>query len=210
MPPAGDRANFVISGTFVAVGTSQPFYAYGPFNVAMWGSNNTTLTVSSNGATTGAVTSATGLVNGMTINSTLVPPGTRFTISSTTATWQLPVGYTTANVFAGADTAALFTPTVFSGTIAVERSFDGGSTWLVVGIGGNGFGAIYTGANQATLNPLAPSGFVTPVDISLGEPEAGMLYRLNCLVYASGTINYRMSGTGAAATVWTPFQGVPR
>ncbi len=198
VPAVGDRANFVIGGTFTAIGVSQPIYAYGTFNCVIWGSTNTTLTIASAVATTGTVASGTGLVNGQTIKSTLVPPGTTFTISATTVTFVLPPGFTSANILAGADAGALFMTTACAGTVDVERSFDGGSTWLMCNIGGLGAGATYVLGSQATA-PIA-----TPISFVIGEPEAGMLYRLNCLAYTSGTINYRISGTGAAAMAWAP------
>lgn len=71
-------------------------------------------------------------------------------------------------------------------TVRLERSFDGGVTWIVCGIGGAGQQAIWNTANQ-------------DVSLVVGEPERGVLYRLNCTVFASGPVNYRMSTTGAAA-----------
>ena len=86
----------------------------------------------------------------------------------------------------GADSAATFTGAgvVWSGKVNIERSFDGGSTWIVVNVGGGGDIAQFR------------SG---PVSLSFGEPERGVLYRLNCIAYTSGTINYRLSVSGAAA-----------
>jgi len=71
------------------------------------------------------------------------------------------------------------------GTVRLERSFDGGTTWIVCGIGGAGQQAIWN----------------TGTDISavIGEPEKGVLYRLNCTAWTSGTINWRFSTNGAAA-----------
>ncbi len=192
VPPAGDRANFVITGTFTAIGVSQPFYVYGSANLALWGSTNTTLTIASAGATTGTVASATGLVNGQSIKSTLVPPGTTFTISATTATFVLPPGFTAANILAGTDANAVFMTTACAGTVNLERSFDGGSTWVTCNVGGLGAAASYV------------LGTTNPISVVIGEPEGGVLYRLNCLAYTSGTINYRISGTGAAAMAWAP------
>lgn len=95
----------------------------------------------------------------------------------------------TANaiVTAGADATATFTGAdiVFSGTLQLERSFDGGSTWLPANIGSSG--------------TLAQWNAGTPVSITFGEPEKQVLYRLNCIAYTSGTINYRISQTGGAA-----------
>jgi len=90
----------------------------------------------------------------------------------------------------GADAAATFTGAaiVVNATLQIERSFDGGSTWVVCNIGGSGQLAQYTGN--------------TPVSITFGEPEKNVLYRINCTAYTavSGvTLNYRISQTGGAA-----------
>lgn len=87
----------------------------------------------------------------------------------------------------GADAAATFTGVeiVYVGTVQLERSFDGGSTWLVANVGGSGVLAQW------------PTG--TPVAVTFGEPEKQVLYRLNTIAYTSGTINYRISETGGAA-----------
>jgi hypothetical protein len=87
----------------------------------------------------------------------------------------------------GADANATYTGAsiVYSGTIQLERSFDGGSTWLVCNLGGGG--------------TLAQYSLGTPVSVVFGEPERNVLYRVNCTAYTSGTINYRFSQTGGAA-----------
>jgi hypothetical protein len=97
----------------------------------------------------------------------------------------------TANIIAvsGADAAAIFTGAgiTWSGTVQLERSFDGGNTWIVCNIGATGTLAQWTGAT------------VGPISITFGEPEKNVLYRLNCTAFTSGTINYRISQTGGAA-----------
>lgn len=89
----------------------------------------------------------------------------------------------------GADAAAVFTGAGVSwvGTVQLERSFDGGNTFVVCNIGGGGQLAQYTAG--------------TPVSLTFGEPEKNVLYRLNCIAYTSGTINYRISQTGGANEV---------
>jgi hypothetical protein len=79
----------------------------------------------------------------------------------------------------------------YSATLAIDRSFDGGSTWYVAGVGGSGAQAIYSTPNQ---------------DVSLlgTEPERGVLYRLRCSAWSSGTINYRFS-TGPIPTTGNPL-----
>jgi hypothetical protein len=54
-------------------------------------------------------------------------------------------------------------------TVALQRSFDNGSTWNTV------------------------ESYTAPTDKVGEEPEAGILYRLNCTAYTSGTIAYRLS-----------------
>lgn len=66
-----------------------------------------------------------------------------------------------------------------SGTVQLERSFDGGSTFYPVAI--NVSGAIASWA-------VNPAGF----SLDCYEVEAGMLYRLVCTAFTS-TITYRLS-----------------
>ena len=91
----------------------------------------------------------------------------------------------------GTDAGAIFTGAgiSFNATVQLERSFDGGNTWIVCNVGGTGILAQYTGAT------------VTPISLTFAEPELGVIYRWNCIAYTSGAINYRISTTGAAATV---------
>jgi hypothetical protein len=74
----------------------------------------------------------------------------------------------------------------WNASVRLERTFDGGTTWVVCGIGGDGTQAVW-----ATNN--------SDVSVVAGEPEKGMGYRLNCTVHTSGNVNYRLSATGAAA-----------
>ena len=76
----------------------------------------------------------------------------------------------------------------WSATIGLERSFDGGTTWIVCGVGGSGAQAVYTS-----------SGTGADVSVVAGEIEEGVLYRLHATAYVSGTINYRFSTSGVAA-----------
>lgn len=103
----------------------------------------------------------------------------------------VPVYFTfnlTANAFTtGTDNAALFTGAdiKFTGSFQIERSFDGGSTWIVCNVGGAGTLAQYTAG--------------TPVSMVIGEPEKNVLYRINVTALSGGNINYRISTTGGAA-----------
>jgi len=86
----------------------------------------------------------------------------------------------------GADAKAIFTGAAvdYVGTVQLERSFDGGNTYIVCNIGAAGVLAQFTAG--------------TPVSVTFGEPEKNVLYRLNCIAYTSGVINYRISQTGGA------------
>jgi hypothetical protein len=66
----------------------------------------------------------------------------------------------------------------FSATVQLERSFDGGATWAP--ISGSTIGT--------TVTFTAPTTFVG------NETERGVLYRVNCTAWVSGTANVRISG----------------
>jgi len=65
----------------------------------------------------------------------------------------------------------------FEATVTLQRSFDGGSTWLTCSLDAQGTPAVFTGA----------------VELRIDDAEPGTLYRLSC-VWASGTVNYRFGG----------------
>lgn len=65
----------------------------------------------------------------------------------------------------------------FVGTVQLEKSFNGGTTWLVCCEDNSGTAAAYTGS----------------VNLSGYEPEYDVIYRWNCTAYTSGTVNYRIS-----------------
>jgi len=185
-PPPGDQANAVLSGTIGAIGPQQPFAFRGPMNFVLYASINTALTTTA-GSTSATVGSGTGLAPGDAVNSVNVPKGTTLaTVSGTNVTLKLPPGATTAGILAGTDNAAVFTGAaiVFNATVQLERSFDGGATYVPCNLGSGGILAQWT---------------TGPVSLTFGEPEKNVLYRLNCLAYDTGTINYRISQTGGAA-----------
>jgi hypothetical protein len=76
--------------------------------------------------------------------------------------------------------------TAWSGTVRLERSLDGGVTWWVAGVGGAGAQSVWNTG--------------TDVSVQAFETERGVAYRLNCTAYTSGTIDWRISGTGILAT----------
>jgi hypothetical protein len=64
----------------------------------------------------------------------------------------------------------------FVGTAVIQRSFDGGTTWI-------------------SLTDVAgtANAYTAPFSLMADEPEIGVAYRINCTAYTSGTINWRFS-----------------
>lgn len=73
----------------------------------------------------------------------------------------------------------------FSGTVLVEKSFDGGLTWFSVATDATGTAASYVIAFTAQSLCLV-----------LVEPEHQVAWRVRCSSYTSGTLTYRLSGGG--------------
>jgi hypothetical protein len=137
-------------------------------------------TVTGPGIQTATTVTAVDAVNGIATLSAAP------TASNTTKSPQFfQFALTNNSVTSGTDSAAIFTGAgvTFSGTVNIERCLDG-ATWLVANSGGGGSLAQFTAG--------------TPVNLAFGEPERGVLYRVNCVAYTSGTINYRISSSGAA------------
>jgi hypothetical protein len=64
----------------------------------------------------------------------------------------------------------------FVATIRLERSFDEGSTW-----------------HPCTRSDGSSRTWAAPMSIIVSEVEAGVLYRLNCTAFTSGTAVCRLS-----------------
>lgn len=159
----------------------------------------------------GAVASGIGVASGQTVTSIVQaavapnpnnPAGVRGIVGLSAVTTaeqdlQVPTPYEFAlaaagAVTTGADAAAAFTSAAIGlvGTVQLERSFDGGQTWILCNAGGTGM--------------LAQWSTATPVSVSFGEPEQMVLYRLNVVAQTpvSGiSLKYRISETGQAARV---------
>ena len=73
--------------------------------------------------------------------------------------------------------------------VVLERSFDGGATWFEIvepdGVSAGGNMTVSGGNGAAERSSLESS--------VLDEPEPGILYRLRCHTYTSGTVTYRLS-----------------
>lgn len=72
----------------------------------------------------------------------------------------------------------------FSATARLERTFDGGTTYIPA-------------FNVNTGSVVASTA---PCSFTLNEPERGVSWRWNCTAYTSGTISARLSATGVVAT----------
>lgn len=77
----------------------------------------------------------------------------------------------------------------FVGTVVLEKSYDGGTTWV---------------GTQIPFTTTAVST-TTVKSFQVFEPEVGVLYRSNCTAYTSGTANTRISGNGLMAQSAGPF-----
>lgn len=84
-------------------------------------------------------------------------------------------GNGTASAFLG--TFNLELSGTWVGSVQLERSFDGGTTYVAVGKDTSGTAAAYT----------------SNVSIVVIEGEPGTLYRVRCTAFTSGTIAYRLS-----------------
>lgn len=167
----------------------------------------------------GATITAPGIPAGVTVTGIIQAAGTTpggapqtgsVTISAAPTLSSPPAGFptggtgrnkvlfalTASGIAAGTDAAAVFTGSgvTYVGTVELQRTFDGGKTYVTANIGGSGQLAQYSAG--------------TPVSFIAGECERGIGYRLNCPAYTSGTINYRLSTTGQAATVLSISAGV--
>lgn len=90
LPPYGDQANAVLSGTITAIGPTAPFSFRGPMNLAIWAAINTALTTTA-GSLAATVASAAGLAVGNAINSVNVPKGATIgALAGTAVTLALP------------------------------------------------------------------------------------------------------------------------
>jgi len=78
---------------------------------------------------------------------------------------------------AGAGQINVMVRGTFVATVTIEQSFDQGANWSAASRDSAGTDATYT----------------APFRVVIEEPEAGVLYRLNCTAYTSGTVTYRMS-----------------
>lgn len=65
----------------------------------------------------------------------------------------------------------------FAGTVELQRSPDGGTTWIPASLDSAG----------------AAADFSAPMTVQITEPEWGVVWRITCTAYSSGTINYRLS-----------------
>lgn len=67
----------------------------------------------------------------------------------------------------------------FSGTAQLQKSYDNGTNWIP-------YGADDTGAINSVTAPVA---------FRVIESELGVIYRVACTAYVSGTVSYRLSAS---------------
>lgn len=159
--PTGLNLNALVGATIAAAGQSY------------FGSGVTVLSVGA---------------DGLSLNLSAAPASVPTTPTPIPIEFALTANCITAS---GTDNNALFIGSgiTMNGTFILERSFDGGPTWIGCNVGGSGTLAKY-------VNPA------NPLSITFGDPEMAMLYRINCTAFGSNSgvvINYRFSTTGQAA-----------
>ena len=86
-------------------------------------------------------------------------------------------GQSSAIALYGAFSVALWG--TFSATLQLQKSFDGGNTWIP-------YGQDQTGSIPSLTAAVAFRAL---------ESELGVNYRLACTAFTSGTINYRLSAS---------------
>lgn len=199
-----EGANQLLEGAFAAVGVSRPITCYGQFNFALYGSVSYTITLQA-GSAKATITNGTLLAAGQNVVATGLPPGATVYPTATVQIAGLTTvtigGLTTSQIntiTAGAVTGVFVGPGITpTATVSLERTFDGGFTWITAGISGSGVPASYEFGSSAIDNP---------VSVVAGEPERQVGYRFNCSEFTgSVSVNYRISITGLAAQTW----GIP-
>jgi hypothetical protein len=116
--------------------------------------------------------------------------------ASSTVSGAPPAGDRATEVVTGALTSSTTSPFwafygyfnvtlwgTFSATTVLQKSFDGGNTWIT---------ATYQNSSDTAVSLTAPT------TLTFFECEKGVLYQLSC-TFVSGTVNYRMSTTGTVA-----------
>lgn len=199
-----EGANQVLEGVFSAAGVSRPIAVYGAFNFSLFGSVTYTLTLVAN-SRIATVTNGVLMRAGQSVVATGLPPGATIASLSTVQVSGLTTvtlgGLSTTQVgglTAGAVTATFvgigITP---DATVSLERTFNGGYTWITAGSGGLGQPATYEFGSSAIDNP---------VSVVAAEPEMQVGYRFNCTAISGApSLNYRLSISGLAAMAW----GIP-
>lgn len=199
-----EGANQILEGVFSGVGPSRPIPVYGAFNFNLFGSVSYTIHFQAGSAVT-TVTNGALMAAGQSVVATGLPPGATIASLSTVQVSGLTtvtigglstaqIGTITAGAIVGVFVGAGVTPTA---TINLERTFDGGYTWIPAGIGNAGQPATYQFGSAAIDNPLSAVG---------AEPEVHVGYRFNCTAFSGAVnVNYRLSISGLAAMAW----GIP-
>ncbi len=196
-----EGANQILEGAFSHVGPSRPIPVYGAFNFNLFGSVSYTIHFQ-NGSAVATVTDGVLMQAGQGVVATGLPPGATIASLSTVQVSGLTtvqfgglttaqVGTITAGAVVGVFTGVGITP---DASVNLERTFDGGYTWIPAGIGGSGQPATYDFGSSAIDNP---------VSVVAAEPEVHVGYRFNCTAFTgSVNVNYRLSISGLAAMAW--------
>lgn len=75
----------------------------------------------------------------------------------------------------------------FIGSVQLERSNDGGTTWYTIGV--------WSAGSYVQLNKYTFTGSEANTSEITGEGQWNVVYSLNCTTYTSGTLTYALEGT---------------
>lgn len=102
-------------------------------------------------------------------------------------------GTSAATVFLGGFNLAM--SGTFTGTVVIEKSYDGGTTWITVSQDVAGTPASYVLAWTAQS-----------INLTLCEVEPAVAWRVRCSARTSGTLTYRLSQGGGV--FFTAYPGI--
>ena len=206
-PYARDQANGVIQGTIAAVRATEAFAFLGPFNLTMWASYSSSLTMSA-GSLTAVIGAAGAVAAGTSISSTLLPKGTTMSaIGGTNVTLVLPiygfnctVSASTAKLYDLPDTTWLLGAAVTGTGIPANTTVTAINTAAVGGAGG-----VVTISNAASAAPVTtakvPLKFALAVNCIASGADAAAIFTGAAIVF-NATLQLERCFDGGG--IWIP------
>lgn len=208
-----DVANGLVAGTFAAIGPGKAFSAWGPFNVLVWATMTTTLTVATSGTNAATVASATNLAVGNSINSSLAPPGTTIkTLAGTDVTFAFPTQMWQGRINAGVAAIDFGSPTLPNGTLLAtlvgsavsdpNGYFPSGVT--VLGVGPDGTTVLTSAAptTAPSTNPPAPIYFALTANCLVAGADAAAKFNGAATPVGQATTSFQIERSLDGGVTW--------